>query len=66
MSMIFFVLTVLSMIAVLAVMVAGMVSMTKGGEFNKKYGNKLMRARVYLQGLALVFFALAIATQTTG
>ena len=54
------------MIAVLAVMVAGMVSMTKGGEFNKKYGNKLMRARVYLQGLALVFFALAIATQTTG
>ena len=66
MSMIFFILTVLSMIAVLAVMVAGMVSMTKGGEFNKKYGNKLMRARVYLQGLALVFFALAIATQTTG
>jgi hypothetical protein len=30
--------------------------MAKGGEFNKKYGNKLMRARVALQGLAILLF----------
>ncbi|PZQ46104.1 MAG: hypothetical protein DI551_05705, partial [Micavibrio aeruginosavorus] len=35
-------------------------SMVKGGEFNQKYGNKLMRARVIMQGIALALFALAV------
>jgi hypothetical protein len=51
---------ILAMIATLAVLAIGMVSMIKGGEFNAKYGNKLMRARVIMQGVALAFFALAI------
>ncbi len=50
------------MIAVVVVMATGMVSMTKGGEFNEKYGNRLMQARVYLQGLALAMLALAYFT----
>lgn len=33
--------------------------MVKGGEFNEKYGNRLMRARVALQGLTLLLLALA-------
>jgi hypothetical protein len=48
-----------SMISVLAVLGLGVFSMIKGGEFNKKYGNKLMQARVGLQGLALALLALA-------
>ena len=51
-----------AMLAVLAVMGIGIVSMIKGGEFNKKYGNKLMQARVMLQGLALALFVLAVFT----
>lgn len=50
---------VLAMISVLAVLITGIVSMIKGGAFNEKYGNKLMRARVYLQGAALALLALA-------
>ena len=49
-----------AMVAVLASLVVGIVSMAKGGEFNKKYGNRLMRTRVTLQGVALVFFMLAV------
>lgn len=56
---VFLVLMLVSLAAVLAVLVTGIVGMVKGGEFNKKYGNKLMRARVMLQGLTLIFFALA-------
>lgn len=41
------------MIAVLLVLFTGIGGMLVGGEFNKKYGNKLMRARVILQGLAI-------------
>jgi hypothetical protein len=49
----------LSMLSVLGVLVVGIVSMIKGGEFNKKYGNRLMQLRVGLQGLALALLALA-------
>lgn len=51
-----------AMFTTLAVLGIGMVSMIKGGAFNEKYGNKLMRLRVVMQGLALAFFALAFLT----
>ena len=55
----------ITMVLVVASLVVGMVAMIKGGEFNKKYGNKLMRTRVTLQGVALGFFALAVWTQNS-
>ena len=39
---------------ILAVLFTGVGLMVKGGELNRKYGNKLMVARVSLQGLAVV------------
>ena len=53
MSIVLF-LTVLTVISVVAVLLLGILMMLKGGELNKKYGNKLMIARVALQGLAVV------------
>ncbi len=41
------------MLATLAVLVVGLVGFFLGGEFNAKYGNKLMRARVALQAVAV-------------
>jgi len=38
----------------LAVLFAGVFAMARGGEFNRKWGNKLMRARVATQGLAIL------------
>lgn len=58
----FFILMTIAMLAVLGALVIGVFGMVKGGTFNKKYGNKMMRARVLLQGLALAFFVLAIIT----
>lgn len=62
MNLFFTISLVIAMLAVLAVMVLGIVSMIKGGEFNKKYGNKLMQARVVLQGLALLMLGMAFIT----
>ena len=56
----FAVLMGLAMLAVLVSLVIGLIGMVKGGEFNKKYGNKLMRWRVGLQGVALALFVLAL------
>lgn len=56
-----FLLLIILMLAVLAVLFIGLGSMLAGGEFNKKYGNKLMQARVGLQALALLVFILLVA-----
>ena len=51
---------IIAMVLVLASLAIGLFGMAKGGTFNKKYGNKLMRMRVYMQGLALAMFVLAV------
>ena len=49
----------IALAAVLAVLAVGVVAMLRGGDFNRKYGNKLMRARVAAQALAIALvFAL--------
>lgn len=62
MSNFFFVLMIIAMLLTAASLVIGIGVMAKGGETNNKYGNKLMRARVVLQGIALALFALAFIT----
>ncbi len=47
-----------AMAAVLIVLLVGVAAMFKGGPFNRKYANKLMRLRVALQALALILFAI--------
>ena len=44
--------------SVLLVLFIGIISMLRGGDFNKRWSNKLMRARVMLQGLAIVLILL--------
>jgi len=60
MNMLFPVLLIIAMVMTLGVLFAGMFSMARGGEFNRKHGNRLMRWRVIMQGIALVILALAM------
>jgi len=48
----------LVLFCVLLVLFIGIISMLRGGDFNKRWSNKLMRARVILQGLAIVLILL--------
>ena len=55
------VLTIALLIAlalVAGVLVMGVGSMARGGEFNRKYSNKLMRWRVILQAAAVLIILL--------
>ncbi len=47
-------LVVIALAGTLAVLFAGVFTMARGGEFSRKWGNKLMRARVATQGLAIL------------
>lgn len=62
MNSIFVTLMIVAMLATLGSLAMGLFAMVKGGDFNKKHGNRLMQLRVTLQGLALLFFALAFMT----
>jgi len=54
----------LALVAVLLVLATGLVGFIRGGEFNRKYANKLMRLRVAAQGFALlVVLALLLLRQ---
>ena len=55
----------LALASVLVALGLGIYSMTRGGEFNAKYGNLLMRARVISQFVALALLALAFLMPDT-
>ena len=48
----------------MAVLFVGVAGFLRGGTFNERYGNKLMRARVSLQLVAVVLLGLLLLTQS--
>ncbi|MEM7025581.1 MAG: twin transmembrane helix small protein [Pseudomonadota bacterium] len=56
------VLLFVAMVATLVVLLVGLVGFFIGGEFNARYGNKLMRARVALQAVAVVLLLVVLAS----
>ena len=56
------VMLMVAMLATLAVLAVGLAGFFHGGEFNRKYGNKLMQARVALQALAVVLLLIILAS----
>ena len=60
MSGLFTILMIVAMLATLGVVVGGVISMARGGAFNRRNANRLMRLRVVLQATALLFFVVAM------
>jgi hypothetical protein len=44
----------------LAVLVFGVITFARGGEFNRKYSNKIMRVRLAMQAVAVVLILLTV------
>jgi len=53
-------LIIIALIAVLIALAIGVIGMLRGGDFNRRYGNKLMRLRVLLQALAIILIILFV------
>ena len=51
-------LLIIAMLATLGVLFFGIFTMARGGEFNLKHSNKIMRARVVMQAVALLLFVI--------
>ena len=61
---VYYLLIPIAFLAVVAVLSVGLYAMFKGGEFNKKYSNKMMRMRITLQFVALVIIMSALYFST--
>jgi hypothetical protein len=53
-------LMIVAMVATLGVLLLGLFSMARGGEFNRRNSNRFMRWRVILQGAAILLFLLLV------
>ena len=54
-----------AIIATAIVLIIGLGGFAGGGNFNKKYGNKLMQMRVLLQGVAIGLIVILIAATSS-
>ena len=54
------VLIIVALAVVLIVLGTGLVSFVVGGEFNRKYANKIMRLRVATQAVAIVILLVSL------
>ena len=60
MSTLVIALMIAAMVVTVAVLITGVVAMARGGSFNQRWSNRLMRYRIMAQGVALVLFLLAL------
>lgn len=61
-----YILVVIAILIVLIILMIGLGAFTKGGEFNKKYANKLMRMRIIAQAVAIVMILIFVALRGGG
>jgi hypothetical protein len=59
-----FIVSILAIGVVLAVLMTGIGGFARGGEFNKKHGNRMMRWRLYAQAAAIVIMLLFVWWRT--
>ncbi len=66
MSHTLFIAAVVACLVVLGVLMFGIFSFARGGEFNRKYANKIMRLRIVTQAIAVVLILLAVLAAQSG
>ena len=55
-----FIIVILAMAAVAIILMIGIGGFGRGGEFNRKYANKLMRLRIFAQLIAVLLILLFV------
>lgn len=55
-----FYVTLFACLLVLAVLLVGVGGFAKGGEFNRKYANKIMRLRLLMQFIAVILIVATV------
>ena len=60
------IIVIVACLLVLIVLMIGLGGFTFGGEFNRKYANKIMRLRILLQAIAILLIILFVYSSRGG
>ena len=61
-----FIVVAIAVLIVLAVLLTGIGGFAKGGDFNKKHANRIMRYRIYAQFVAIVLIMIFVLLRRSG
>ncbi len=61
-----FIVVAVATLAVLAILLVGIGGFAKGGDFNRKHANRIMRYRILAQAVAVVLILLFVFFRQTG
>jgi predicted permease len=61
-----FIVVAIAVLAVLAILMFGIGTFAKGGEFNRKHSNKIMRWRIIAQAVAVLLILVFVLLRRSG
>ena len=61
-----FILVAIAVLIVLFVLLTGIGGFAKGGDFNRKHANRIMRYRIYAQAVAIVLILIFVLVRRSG
>ena len=61
-----FIVVAIACLVVLGILLTGVGGFAKGGDFNKKHANKIMRWRIYAQAIAIVLILIFVTLRGGG
>ncbi|MBV1867432.1 MAG: twin transmembrane helix small protein [Marinosulfonomonas sp.] len=61
-----FIIVAIAVFVVLAILMVGIGGFAKGGEFNRKHANRIMRYRIYAQAFAVVLIIVFVLIRRSG
>jgi len=61
-----FIIVAIAVLVVLAILMVGIGGFAKGGEFNRKHANRLMRYRIYAQAVAVILIVVFVLIRRSG
>ena len=61
-----FIVVAIAVLVVLGILLTGIGGFAKGGDFNKKHANRIMRYRIYAQFVAVVLILIFVLVRGSG
>ena len=61
-----FIIAALAALTVLAILLLGIIGFAKGGDFNKKHANRIMRYRLIAQFIAVILILVLVVARRSG
>ena len=61
-----FIVVAICVLAVVVILMIGIGSFAKGGDFNRKHANRIMRYRIYAQAVAIALILIFVLVRRSG